>query len=249
MNANIIYAGCDFGVYVSADRGATWIDYNDGFWDATLVMDLQISSDNKLIAATHGKGAFRANLFDASTLPVRLLDFSGFNRSNFNELKWVVSQEHDLRNYELERSIDGIHYSRIATKTPNGSNNEITYSYNDPVLTGYSEFYYRLKMVDNDGRETYSSVIFIRTTSKTKISVTNNPFKDMIALQYNISKDELLSISLFNVSGALLKKVQYKATAGSGAYTLYGVGNNATGIYFLRVEAGEYRQSFKLFKN
>ena len=104
-------------------------------------------------------------------------------------------------------------------------------------------------MVDNDGRETYSSVIFIRTTSKTKISVTNNPFKDMIALQYNISKDELLSISLFNVSGALLKKVQYKATAGSGAYTLYGVGNNATGIYFLRVEAGEYRQSFKLFKN
>ncbi|HMX77101.1 MAG TPA: T9SS type A sorting domain-containing protein, partial [Chitinophagaceae bacterium] len=249
VNANIIYAGCDFGVYVSADRGATWIDYNDGFWDATLVMDLQISSDNKLIAATHGKGAFRANLFDASTLPVRLLDFSGFNRSNFNELKWVVSQEHDLRNYELERSIDGIHYSRIATKTPNGSNNEITYSYNDPVLTGYSEFYYRLKMVDNDGRETYSSVIFIRTTSKTKISVTNNPFKDMIALQYNISKDELLSISLFNVSGALLKKVQYKATAGSGAYTLYGVGNNATGIYFLRVEAGEYRQSFKLFKN
>ena len=249
VNANIIYAGCDFGVYVSADRGATWIDYNDGFWDATLVMDLQISSDNKLIAATHGKGAFRANLFDASTLPVRLLDFSGFNRSNFNELKWVVSQEHDLRNYELERSIDGIHYSRIATKTPNGSNNEITYSYNDPVLTGYSEFYYRLKMVDNDGRETYSSVIFIRTTSKTKISVTNNPFKDMIALQYNISKDELLSISLFNVSRALLKKVQYKATAGSGAYTLYGVGNNAKGIYFIRVEEGEYRQSFKLFKN
>ena len=79
--------------------------------------------------------------------------------------------------------------------------------------------------------------------------ISNNPFKDMIALQYNISKDELLSISLFSVSGALLKKVQYKATAGSGAYTLYGVGNNSTGIYFLRVEAGEYRQSFKLFKN
>lgn len=36
----IIYAGCDFGIYVSQDRGATWYDYNNGFWDATYVMDL-----------------------------------------------------------------------------------------------------------------------------------------------------------------------------------------------------------------
>lgn len=249
VNPNIIYAGCDFGVYVSADRGLNWIDYNSGFWDATLVMDLQITADNKLVAATHGKGAFKADLFDASTLPVRLIDFSGVNRGNYNELHWTVSQEQDLSKYELERSTDGINYSRITTKAPSGSASQITYTHNDPVLTGATEFYYRLKIVDNDGKITYSSVIFIRTSAKTKISVLNNPFTEVIALQYNMSNDAVINIGLYNASGALVRKEQYKATAGTGTYTLYGVGTIPPGIYFLRAEAADFKQSFKLLKN
>lgn len=249
VNPNIIYAGCDFGVYVSADRGLNWYDYNNGFWDATLVMDLQISADNKLIAATHGKGAFKTGLLDASTLPVRLIDFSGVNRSNYNELHWTVSQEQDLNKYELERSTDGVHYTRITTKNPAGSTSQITYTYNDPVLAGATEFYYRLKIIDNDGKETYSSVIFIRTASKTKISVLINPFNDMIAIQYNMSKDAIINVGLYNASGALVRKEQYKATAGTGTYTIYGVGTIPSGIYFLRAEAADFKQSFKLLKN
>lgn len=60
---SIIYVGNDIGVYVSPDRGANWYDYNFGMWDATLVMDLVAASNNKIIAATHGKGVFVSDLF------------------------------------------------------------------------------------------------------------------------------------------------------------------------------------------
>src|SRR4030095_841592 len=47
-NPNVIYVGNDLGVYVSPDNGATWYDFNHGLWDATLVMDLAVTSDNRL---------------------------------------------------------------------------------------------------------------------------------------------------------------------------------------------------------
>jgi len=126
INSNIIYAGCDFGVFVSSDRGNSWIDFSTGFADATLVMDLQITSDNKIVAATHGKGVFRSDLFSGSTLPVRLINFGGSNAGAFNQLRWTVSEELDLERYELQRSVDGMSYQTIKTVMPRNSQSEST---------------------------------------------------------------------------------------------------------------------------
>jgi len=248
LNAKVIYAGCDFGVYVSPDRGQTWVDYNNGFWDATLVMDLQISSDNKLIAATHGKGVFRTDLYSGGTLPAKLIDFTGINKGIYNQLQWVVTEEQNIARYELERSVDGITYQRVGTKLPVNSTTQITYTLNDPVGAGASEFYYRLKIADNDGSFTYSSVIFIRFASKTKIAVLNNPFRDMIMLQYNMSRDQKIAMAMYNASGALLRKQEYNATAGSGTYSVSGFDDLPAGIYYLKTVSGDFIQTFKLMK-
>ncbi len=248
VNPKIIYAGCDLGVYVSPDRGQTWVDYNNGFWDATLVMDLQISADNKLIAATHGKGVFQSDLYSGGTLPAKLVDFAGLNRGSYNELKWVVTEEQDLSHYELERSTDGISYQRVATRQAANSTTTITYTHQDPVGTGVSEYYYRLKMIDLDGSFTYSSVVFIRTASRTKISVLNNPFRDMIVLQYNTARDQKISVAMYNSGGAMVRRQDYNATAGSGAYTLFGFDNMPSGMYYLKAECGDFTQTFKLVK-
>ena len=248
LNPKIIYAGCDFGVYVSPDRGQTWVDFNGGFWDATLVMDLQISADNKLIAATHGKGVFRSDLYSGGTLPSKLVDFVGANKGSYNELKWVVTEEQQLSRYELERSGDGISYRKVATKQAANSTTMITYSHNDPVGIGASEYYYRLRIVDNDGSFTYSSVIFIRTAGKTTISVMNNPFRDMIVLQYATAANQKISLAIYNAGGALLRKQEYNATAGSGVYSVFGFENFPRGFYFLKAECGEFTRTFKLVK-
>ena len=249
-NESTIYAGCDFGVYVSADRGQTWIDYNTGFWDATLIMDLQIdaSTPKKLIAATHGKGVFRGDLYVQSTLPATLLDFNGTGLSGYNKLQWKVAQEQNLSRYELERSTDGSAFSRVATITAQNRTAETTYSHNDN--TSLFETYYRLKLIDLDGSFTYSSVVFIRKmAAKNEFSVLGNPFQNEIVLKYKIPTDKKVYVQLFNMSGSLIRKEEYLATAGTGVYTLSGFQQLNTGTYLLKVESGGDIQTIKLVRN
>jgi hypothetical protein len=248
VNSNIIYAGSDFGVYVSADRGASWLDYNTGFTDVNLVMDLQISADGKLVAATHGKGVFKSNLFTGTTLPATLINFSGIRQNNLNELQWTVAQELNLLNYELERSNDGIHYTTVAKIAPRNSQVQTTYNYNDAVSAANAEYYYRLKINNDNGTYSYSAVIFIRVVSKNKFAVVGNPFTDYVLLQYTLAKDQKIKADLFSSTGALLRKEEYMATAGNGSYTLNGLGSYPSGVYYLKIESGTERQTFRLVK-
>lgn len=248
-NSKIIYAGCDFGVYVSSDRGTTWVDYSNGFIDATLVMDLQVSSDNKLIAATHGRGVYRSDLFTGSTaLPVRLLNFSGVNEGDNNKLHWKVSLEDNLRHYQLERSTDGVNYNTITTVPSRNSSTETDYYYTDHVGTTNAEYYYRLKMVDLDGSFSYSTIVFIRVVGKNTYAIAGNPFQSHVILKYTLARDQKINLSFFNSAGALLRKEEYAATAGTGIYTLYGLANYPAGTYLLRLDSGTDVQTFKLVK-
>jgi hypothetical protein len=61
----IIYTGTDVGVFASGDRGLTWANASTNL-PRTVAMDLLIdSSQGALIAATHGRGAYTAQLSQA----------------------------------------------------------------------------------------------------------------------------------------------------------------------------------------
>jgi len=248
INEGYLYAGCDFGVYVSPDRGASWYDYNTGFWDATLIMDLQIDANNKLIAATHGKGVFRSDLYIHSILPATLTDFTGSGHAGYNQLKWTVTQEQNLSRYELERSIDGSAFVKVATISAQNQTIETNYTHNDN--TSLFETYYRLKIIDIDGSYTYSSVVFIRKTAgKNEFAVMGNPFTDQIILRYMLIQNQNIAVQLFNAAGALIRKEAYNATSGTGVYTIKGFSHLTPGVYLLKIESGTDRQTIKLIKN
>lgn len=246
INEGFIYAGCDFGVYVSPDRGLTWYDYNTGFYDATLIMDLQIDANNKLIAATHGKGVFRSDLFELGVLPVTLLDFSGRNIGAKNELQWIVSEEHNISHYELERSFNGMDYSRIANIAPQLQSGQLTYTSID-ASPGF-ENYYRLKIVDIDGSYIYSSVVFIRTAVGTEFKVLGNPIRNEIIFQYKMSQDNMISVFLYSADGKMIRSEKYAATAGTGVYTIAGLEKYPSGLYYLKAETKDFNQTIKLQK-
>lgn len=248
INEGTIYVGTDFGVYVSPDRGTTWSSYNTGFYDVTLVMDLQVDANNKLIAATHGKGVFRGDLYEHSVLPATLVDFNGTGHSGYNKLQWKVSQEQSLARYELERSIDGSVFTRVATVAAQNQNTETIYNHNDN--TSLFESYYRLKIINIDGSFTYSSIVFIRKIAvKSEFGVLGNPFDNQIVLQYKMAKDQKINIHLFNTAGALIRRESYAATAGTGIYTIGGFKQLNSGIYFLKVESGGEAKTIQLIKN
>lgn len=92
----------------------------------------------------------------------------------------------------------------MATKQALTSTVQISYSADDPVVAGNTEYYYRLKTIDQDGSYTYSSVVFLRAPVPTKLTVLNNPFRDQIRLQYSVTGNQTFTVHLYNAAGALL---------------------------------------------
>lgn len=245
LNPKVIYAGGDLGVYVSPDRGNTWYDFNNGLSDAVQIMDIQISADNRLIAATHGKGIYKGALF-SGVLPVTIVSFTGKSMANANRLEWKVGQEVDVLHYELEKSTDALHFQTFATVN---ASNSTSYRYDDAVING-SAFYYRLKTVDNDGTYKYSEIIYLSNRNvKNEFSVLNNPFSNDLKLQFNFSQNSKGQINLYNVEGKLLKKESFDISHGSFTYTISNLNAMPAGVYFAEAIVNDQRWKVKLLKN
>ncbi|NJO24899.1 MAG: T9SS type A sorting domain-containing protein [Bacteroidia bacterium] len=248
-NPQVIYAGSDFGVYVSPDRGATWTDYSNGFWDATQVFDLQIDANNKLIAATHGKGIFRSDLY-SGTLPVTITSFTGIHQSGLNKLEWRIENETGLRYYELERSIDGINFNLIATYPARNQSGSYVYTHTDPVsTTATAVYYYRLKSVDLDGSFTYSRVVSLQVNGKKAFNVLNNPFTDHVVVGINLLSNEKVTVNLYDAKARLVKKKVFNGTAGSNTFMLDNTETLSKGIYVLEAIVNKQKFSKQLLKN
>ena len=144
-------------------------------------------------------------------LPVRLISFDGKATANGNELNWKTSAEVNFSHYEIEKSENTKEFKIIGKVLGTSSSKEImNYSYLDKEVSGPSTFgmnngaYYRLKLVDLDGKIDYSKVVFI----KDKVSTTNiselfpNPNLSKIAsVEINsITKTDLL-ITSFDMVG------------------------------------------------
>ena len=101
---------------------------------------------------------------DAIVLPVTLVNFSAAKAGSAVNINWIVSSETNAKGYDVERSKgNGSAFTAIAhvAATNNGKYN----STDATPLSGAN--YYRLKMIDIDGKFKYSevrSVLFDGTT-------------------------------------------------------------------------------------
>lgn len=93
----------------------------------------------------------------ATVLPVELSSFTANEVDCEVELQWISNLELNFSHYELERSIDGWRFERIAKISGVNTNRTQYYSAIDPDPRRTN--YYRLKLVDEDGSFTYSRVV------------------------------------------------------------------------------------------
>jgi endonuclease I len=114
-------------------------------------------------------------------LPVTLIDL---NANKYNEsvlLLWTVSNETNFEKYEIERSTDGANFSYAGViKGQNLTN----YSFTDKELPSAKTVFYRLKMIDIDGKITYSKIASIRLSKIISGAlVYPNPAKNILTVK------------------------------------------------------------------
>lgn len=152
-------------------------------------------------------GLGKAYSFDAlaAALPVTLVEFKGKEKNGTSELWWSVREELNLNVYEVQRSLDGVHFETIGLVFP-WDNNSVSneYAFTDKKPVGGLNFY-RLKSVDKDGSSKFSNIIAVRigTASTTQILVAPNPVQDKIRVILGGLTPGTYRMELRNTSGQL----------------------------------------------
>jgi hypothetical protein len=181
-------------------------------------------------------------------LPLTLISFTG-NTINTNEvqLQWQTAQEINTKDFEIEWSIDGSRFEKISMQSAAGNSSQTlhySYTHNQPV-TGTN--YYRLKMVDIDGRFTYSPVIVISNNAELfSVKIFPNPVADILQLHIHAEKKETILFNLFNTEGKKIDSKKMNLQKGSN-YLNWNMQTLAKGNYFLAADAANI-ETIKIIK-
>lgn len=174
-----------------------------------------------------------------SVLPVRLVNFTAKPVNNNVQLQWTVTNEINIAGYEVQFSKDGRTFNKIGNILPGDLHTpEKTYSFlHTGAINGKN--YYRLKIIDNDGRFTYSPIRIVILGSDA-VLVYPNPFHS----QLNIvnSNGGTATVRLLDLTGKQLLQQTFEAS------TVLNVNNLASGIYVVQVNNGINIRSFKVYK-
>lgn len=174
----------------------------------------------------------------AAPLPVRLISFNATAVKNATLLKWQIENEINFKQYELEYSTDGVTFKTIATVA---AANLSFYNYTYPHTIAQKE-YYRLKLIDNDGRYAYSKIIFLYANGKLSVNVFPNPAQEYIIVEANGTITDQIEIILYNAFGLQVKKVMATSNA-----TKILIQHLAKGMYHLQVSQKNMEPSYYPF--
>jgi hypothetical protein len=149
-------------------------------------------------------------------------------------LEWQNQNATDIKEYQVEHSADGIHFSLIKIMPANSSSAQYNFIHNQPVN---GNNYYRINKVGIDGKTEYSGIAkVIMPEFFTGINVYPNPVKGgTINLQFIKQIAGKYRLSLFNSIGQLmfLKEINYYG--GNGVQTIHLQKNTPQGIYNLQI--------------
>ena len=185
---------------------------------------------------------------NAVVLTAELKYFTAWKQPEGNILKWTSLKEFDNAFFEVERSADGTNYITIERVTGQiNSNVEKTYQYLDPSPP--AKCFYRLKMIANDGKKTYSNVIRVERQAKINSKITfNNIVTDQIILQTADLKEDKLLIRIVDLEG---REVYHQNTTINSRNSLINVNtkNISKGLYYLILSGVDYKEAFPFIKS
>lgn len=177
------------------------------------------------------------NLLNAA-LPVTLMDFSGRNMNKVIELFWTTQYEKNLDYYVLERSANGKLFDAISEPIPGQgggrySPTELHYHYTDlHPLQGNN--YYRLRMMDKDGKESKSQVIHIPLNEGFPITVYPNPAQEVFHIRIISPITTKVKMELFDMTGRLISSYIKDVLLANNEFSIP-VGHLEKGNYLLNV--------------
>jgi hypothetical protein len=136
-------------------------------------------------------------------LPTKLTYFNGTVKSRQAFLNWRAESSNNKESFVVEKSYNGVNFSSLNTEQAKGKG-EFDYSYVDDY-SGTKTFY-RLRMINADGRSRYSAIVLLNDSPGGKNliqSVYPVPAKEFVRVQMNSVRDQVIKLSIVDNEGRI----------------------------------------------
>ncbi|RAW01600.1 glycine-rich domain-containing protein [Pseudochryseolinea flava] len=188
-----------------------------------------------------------------SPLPVELVSFTGRLISIGAELKWKTASEVDNDYFDVEKSVDGRIFKKIAQIDGSGTSNVAhNYAYVDEDLST-GKTYYRLKQVNFNGESTYSSVVVVEYLREgpVTLSVYPNPtMGNVVTIAFEgLSGVKEMPVIFYDQLGKVQKIISMLVDDRTGtARAEVSIDNLTSGVYILKFENTRFVQKLIVTK-
>lgn len=170
------------------------------------------------------------------TLAIKIIYFNGSKGNNVNNLYWQAECTSSFAKFDLERSTDGVNFASITVVTATQARCASPFSYNDYTAPS-GNVYYRIRIIDADGKVTYSAIVKLGSPVKTieLAGFMPNPVSNVAQLKINTTKADVVNLVVIALDGRILQRTTVNLQPGSsiinmdmttlpaGAYMLKGI--------------------------
>jgi Secretion system C-terminal sorting domain len=225
--SNLYIVGTSTGLYGTMTlSGATTVWERIGAAEIALSPSVSMrlrTSDNKMSLGTHGNGLFMLS-FPAAVLPLDLLSFTGAKKNNSVQLTWTAANERNFSHYNVQKSLDGKNFTFLSQiKAIGGGQYQ---SIDEQPTAGLN--YYRLEMMDLDGKKRLSNVISVSMDASEKpLRIYPNPTNDFVMVD---NQSANTTVTVVNTLGQMVAQYPVQAQG----QTRIDLTNLPRGTYFVQ---------------
>lgn len=173
-----------------------YFSVNDGAGNP--LIDLSGSSNFLYNNQLHAGGTEYYITLPAVPLPVEAIEFEAYPGKDLIDINWNISRPFQLEGFELQRMTKDRNFEKI-TFVP-FEEERFTYQFEDKDVKSNTDYFYRLKLIDQDGSFTYSDIKKAKINgSESNIAIYPNPVKDYFMLRSENARAE--DILIFDTQG------------------------------------------------
>lgn len=169
--------------------------------------------------------------------PVTLTSFNARHKGSGVSIGWSTSQELNNKYFEVERSADGNSNWSVLGRVNGAGNSQVVTRYNWYDATPLSGVnYYRLKQVDNDGKNSYSKTVAVKMESQnTSVSVLMNPFVNSLSVNFTSVTSQTVTARLVDITGKQVAIEKWSVNNGTTRKDFTNVSGLQHGMYILSI--------------
>ena len=223
-------------LYCARYNGSEWVPFGS-------VVDV----DNNTVTCITTQFSLWGIGGDGDFLPVTLSSFTAEPNGSAVTLQWATASEQGNLGWNILRSINGSGFAQINSALVPGAGSTVqpqAYSFVDNTAMGVCS--YKLEQVDVNGGKSYSNAISAVISTASIITrhdlngvaslAIANPARQL-DVTINLNQQQLVSTSVFDLSGRLVNKI-------SGTHITE---NLLPGLYLVKIEGASFRVTEKVF--